>query len=189
MAMASRTHRNAAQESDRRPERSHAGVTADESIQQVARIEENARQARTQLDHAAGVITEWAGSAASLVLHTVWFAAWVLCNVRVLPRIAPFDPFPFSLLTTIVSLEAIFLSLFVLISQNRLSKEADKRALLDLQVNLLAERESTMTLRMLQEISGHLGLKGQTSKDLETLLQETHVEELAKKLEQAIPSE
>jgi uncharacterized membrane protein len=57
------------------------------------------------------------------------------------------------LLTTIVSLEAIFLTLFVLISQNRMSREADKRAQLDLQVNLLAEKEATMILRMLQEIS------------------------------------
>ena len=62
-------------------------------------------------------------------------------------RCEPCDPFPFNLLTTIVSLEAIFLTLFVLVSQNRMSREADKRAQLDLQVNLLAEKEATMILR------------------------------------------
>ena len=101
-------------------------------------------------------------------------------NLGGLPGIEPFDPFPFSLLTTIVSLEAIFLTLFVLISQNRMSREADKRAELDLQVNLLAEKEATMILRMLQEISGHLGLSGEANKDIEELLKETKVEEFPK---------
>jgi uncharacterized membrane protein len=93
------------------------------------------------------------------------------------------------LLTTIVSLEAIFLTLFVLISQNRMSREADKRAQLDLQVNLLAEKEATMILRMLQEISQRLGVTGRTTKDLQDLLKETKIDELAEKLDGALPSE
>ena len=103
--------------------------------------------------------------------------------------IEPFDPYPFSLLTTIVSLEAIFLTLFVLISQNRMSREADRRAALDLEVNILAERESTMTLRILHDISHHLGLKGEASKDLAELLKETRLEELSTRLEKALPPE
>ena len=86
-----------------------------------------------------------------------------------------------------VSLEAIFLTLFVLISQNRMSQEADKRAQLDLQINLLAERESTMTLRMLKDISQHLGVTGSATKDLDELLKETKIDELADKLENALP--
>jgi len=67
-------------------------------------------------------------------------------NLGHFPQLRPFDPFPFTLLTTLVSLEAIFLTLFVLASQNRLTLEADRRAHLDLQVNLLSEQEMTMVL-------------------------------------------
>jgi uncharacterized membrane protein len=130
-----------------------------------------------------------AGTGTAIALHVVWFLLWLLVNLGGLPGIGPFDPYPFSLLTTIVSLEAIFLTLFVLISQIRMSREADKRAQLDLQVNLLAEKEATMVLRMLQEISGHLGLAGQTSADIQELLKETKVEELSEKLDDALPSD
>lgn len=72
-------------------------------------------------------------------IHVIWFAGWILLN---LGFIKAFDPFPFSLLTMIVSLEAIFLASFVLISQNKQAIQADKRAKIDLQVNLIAEREN-----------------------------------------------
>ena len=75
------------------------------------------------------------------------------------PGIKPFDPFPFSFLTLVVSLEAIFLTLLVLMRQNRMTKEADKRAKLDLQINMLDEQETTMILRMVQKIGNHLGLE------------------------------
>jgi uncharacterized membrane protein len=89
----------------------------------------------------------------------------------------------------IVSLEAIFLTLFVLISQNRMSLEADRRARLDLEINILAERETTMILRMLKEISGHLKIDGATRSELEELLKETHIDELAQKLDDALPQQ
>jgi uncharacterized membrane protein len=161
--------------------------TADKSARAIAEIEHNARRARSQIDNAAGKITRFAGSGAALVFHGIWFALWLIWNLGVVPGVRAFDPFPFSLLTTIVSLEAIFLTLFVLISQNRLSKETDKRALLDLQVNVLAERETTMILRMLQEMADHFRLEGQASRDLHDLLEETQVHELADKLEKALP--
>ena len=69
-----------------------------------------------------------------------------------------FDPFPFSFLTMVVSLEAIFLAIFVLISQNRMARLADHRAHLDLQINLRAEQEITTTLKLVQEIRAHLGI-------------------------------
>ena len=167
----------------------HSESAADRTIAAVARIEHTAYENRSRIDHLAGAITRAAGTGTVIVLHVVWFLLWLLVNLGGLPVIKPFDPFPFSLLTTIVSLEAIFLTLFVLISQNRMSREADKRAELDLQVNLLAEKEATMTLRMLQEISGHLGLSGEASKDIEELLKETKVEELSEKLESVLPSD
>ena len=87
----------------------------------------------------------------TVVWHAAWFAIWIAANVRFFP-IEPFDPFPFSLLAILVGLEAIFLTLFLLASQNRLTQEENRRAHLDLQVNLLAEQEMTLVLQMLKEI-------------------------------------
>ena len=162
---------------------------SDHAIEAVAQIEQSARDGRSRIDHFASMITRVAGTANSILFHLVWFVAWLLVNLHTVPGIQSFDPFPFNLLTTAVSLEAIFLTLFVLISQNRLSQEADKRAQLDLQVNLLAEKETTMILRMLQDISERLGVRGSSTKELRDLIKETKVEELAKKLEETLPSE
>lgn len=163
------------------------GVPADRGIRDVANLERHAVQARSRLDQAAAVITHVAASGTALLFHGAWFALWVFLNSGASP-VTPFDPFPYSLLTMIVSLEAIFLTLFVLIAQNRMSLEADRRAELDLQINLLAEKESTMVLRILQDISSHLGVQSKATKDLKELLKETRVEELAKKLEKALPN-
>ena len=102
-------------------------------------------------------------------------------------RLAGFDPYPFSFLTLIVSLEAIFLSLFVLISQSRMSREADRRAHLDLQVNLLAEQENTKALEMLHRISQHLGLEIPRDDEVHGLIEKTHVDHLASELDKRLP--
>ena len=86
-------------------------------------------------------------------LHVAWFAAWVAWNAGFVPGWHPIDPFPFSFLTLVVSLEAIFLSIFVLISQNNLTRLSERRAHLDLQINLLAEQESTKTVALLERIA------------------------------------
>ena len=162
--------------------------TTSRGIQEIAQMEKRNQDARSPIDRLSGTITNLAGTSAAILIHVVWFALWILINVHVVPGIPPFDPFPFSFLTMVVSLEAIFLSLFVLISQNRMSQEADRRARLDLEINILAERETTMILRMLNEISGHLKTDGGTRNELEELLKETRIDELAQKLDDALPS-
>src|SRR4029079_19054666 len=98
--------------------------------------------------------------------------------------IRPFDPFPYALLTTLVSLEVIFLTLFVLASENRLTQEAERRGHLDLQVNQLAEQEMTLVLRMLKEVCEHLNLHDTiTSKQFLDLAARTDVDQLAEQLE------
>jgi len=161
---------------------------ADRGVRAIAQLERKHQESRSFVDRISTSITRKAGSGAALIAHAIWFAVWIGVNVGFL-GVERFDPYPFSLLTTIVSLEAIFLTLFVLISQNRMSHEADRRAELDLQVNLLAEQEDTMILRILRDISGHLGLKGTASRDLEELLKETRLDELSHKLDKALPSE
>jgi len=160
---------------------------SDLTIQAVAAIERQAYESRSWMDRFAATTTRWAGSTAAIVVHMIWFFAWLAINLNAFPEIKPFDPFPFSLLTMVVSLEAIFLTLFVLITQNRMSKEADRRAELDLQVNLLAEREATVVLQMLKQISEKLDIP--VKKDLKDLIKEIDVDELSKKLENVLPQD
>lgn len=93
---------------------------------------------RTQ-DRVADQITNFAGSLNFVYLHSAWFGVWILLNVGLIGASAEFDKFPFGLLTMIVSLEAIFLSTFVMVSQNRQAARADVRAELDFETNLRSE--------------------------------------------------
>ena len=124
----------------------------------IAEMQRKMTRARTMGGRIADAITDFTGSLAFVYIHVVWFGFWVLLNIGLIhvPYVSEFDPFPFGLLTMIVSLEAIFLSTFVLISQNRLAQASEKRAELDLQVNLLAEQKATKVLEMLDQITGQL---------------------------------
>jgi uncharacterized membrane protein len=95
----------------------------------------------TLADRVADWITNSIGSMKFIYLSGIWFFVWIVLNVGILPGIEPFDPFPFGLLTMIVSLEAIFLSIFVLISQNRTDAKDRVRSELDYRVNVKAELE------------------------------------------------
>ena len=90
-------------------------------------------------DRAADAITAFAGSLNFVYLHSIWFGIWILVNVGILGASLKFDKFPFGLLTMIVSLEAIFLSTFVMVSQNRQAARADIRSELDFETNLRSE--------------------------------------------------
>jgi uncharacterized membrane protein len=167
-----------------RPTRS-AVSPADENLRAVARLEERARSKRSAAACISDSITSWAGNEWSVMAHAIGFASWILFNTGMLPLPwEPFDPFPFSLLTSIVSLEAIFLALFVLASQNRLTQEADRRAHLDLQVDLLAEQEMTVVLRMLRELCERFDLHKTTeSEEFRALIERTDVRDLAERVE------
>lgn len=105
---------------------------------------------RTFSDKVADKLTSRFGTVPFLVLNALWFAIWILLNTKVIPGIKPFDPFPFGLLTMIVSLEAIFLAVIVLISQNRGAKIAELREEIDLQVNSIAESEVSKIIELLR---------------------------------------
>ena len=113
-----------------------------------------------------------------------YLVGWMIVNTLTARR---FDPFPFSLLTSIVSLEAIFLTLFVLASQNRLTQESDKRAHLDLQVNLLAEQEMTLVLRMLRDLCVQSNVD--VPEALGALLEDVDIERVAERVEEELPAE
>ncbi len=129
-----------------------------QSIKAVSDLEHEALARRTAAEAFSDFVVSQGGRPWVIAVHTLWFAAWMLWNSGRVPGIRAFDPFPYMGLTTIVSLEAIFLSLFILVSQNRATRRADERAHLDLQINLMAEREATKMLRLLQALCAHHGL-------------------------------
>ena len=106
---------------------------------------------RSELDRRSGIerltdsVSAGVSSHGFVLLHVLWFAIWIAAN-RLSAK--PFDPYPFNLLTMIVSLEAIILTSFVLMAQDRMTRLADRRAHLGLQVNLIAEQELTAVLRV-----------------------------------------
>jgi uncharacterized membrane protein len=165
-------------------------TSLDENVATVQRWEQAAFHDRSGAERFSDRITELAASGPVQLLHVVWFGVWLLANTRIVPALRPFDPFPFPLLTMIVSLEAIFLALFVLASQNRLSRQADKRAELDLQIDLLAEREMTAVLQLLKDIARHLDVKvSATSEQLDELTKVTDIHKLTEKLDAVVVSE
>jgi uncharacterized membrane protein len=129
----------------------------DRNITTMVDLRRQEQQSKSAQDKAADILTNFSGNMIFVYLHVVWFAFWIVANLGWLP-IKPFDPFPFGLLTLIVSLEAIFLSTFVLISQNRAGEVADKRADLDLQIDLLAEHKITHLVGIAALIADHLGI-------------------------------
>src|SRR5713101_196223 len=142
----------------------------------LAQRERQAEQ-RSFQHRLADAITNFSGNMAFVYLHVLWFGGWIAWNLGAFGG-KPFDPFPFGLLTMIVSLEAIFLATFVLISQNRLSEDADRRAHLDLQIGLLTEHELTRALQMLDAIQDKLGIENDSDIELAQLEMETRPEDV-----------
>ncbi|MEO6549787.1 MAG: DUF1003 domain-containing protein [Ferruginibacter sp.] len=159
-------------------------VTIQKNIETILKLEKDAVRSRSMAENIADKITTFAGSTPFIIMHVVWFGVWISVNEGIIPKFAPFDPFPFSFLTLVVSLEAIFLTLLVLMSQNRMTKEADKRAHLDLQINMLDEQETTIILRMVQKIGKHLGLEEEMDDSAKDLSEETDINRVAKTLEE-----
>jgi uncharacterized membrane protein len=159
-----------------------AGVV-ESNIRSIEEHRCNAENTRTTQERIADGITRVAGSLWFVWLHTLWFAVWIALNLGLL-GIPPFDPFPFGLLTTIVSLEAIFLSTFVLVSQNRQATIADQRAQLDLQINLLAEHELTRILELQDAMAKKLNVNDLDPQEVHELKAEVDPELVLQKLEQ-----
>jgi uncharacterized membrane protein len=125
----------------------------------------------------ADAITSFSGRMIFAYVHIVWFGLWILLNTGQF-GLPAFDPFPYGLLTMVVSLEAIFLSTFVLISQNRQAEETERRADLDLHIGLLTEHELTRVLQMLDAIQKKMGIVDHKNSELADLEMETKPEDV-----------
>lgn len=154
------------------------------NIETISRIEQATHDSRTRADVVADTIARFCGSMAFVWVHCLWYGSWLLFNM-VAPKAERFDPAPFPNLTLIVSLEAIFLSTFILISQNRQQRLAEKRNHLDLQINLLAEQENSQVICMLQEVMQHMGIKS-SQPTVEALQKATDPEKLSEQIDEVL---
>lgn len=153
-------------------------------VQRTLKARADAR--RTLGDRVADTITNLSGSMPFLFLNGAWFAVWVLLNVGLVPGVEPFDPFPFGLLTMIVSLEAIILAIVVLISQNRAARIADLREETALQVEEISEREITKLLQLTVRLLEKQGFDLSGDAELRAMLKQTNTEELVESLEKEV---
>ena len=151
-------------------------------IRTIVHMRLKAARERTPEQRLADAITSFSGRMALVYMHIAWFSVWILLNSGLF-NIQPFDPFPYGLLTMIVSLEAIFLSTFVLISQNRMGELSEQRADLDLHIDLLTEYELTRVLQMLDAIQDKLGIPNEADPELADLEMETKPEEVLAEIE------
>ena len=152
-----------------------------QNVETITRLEEEARAQRTPADRVAEKIASFCGSMKFVWVHVVWFGSWILFNA--IPGLPHFDTFPFTFLTLIVSLEAIFLSTFILISQNLDSRISERRSHLDLQLNLLSEQENTKMIVMLHAIAAKVGADLSQDPHLKALSEETEPERLIEQIE------
>jgi uncharacterized membrane protein len=157
-------------------------------IDSIVRQEEEALERRSSSERFADALGVFAGSLLFVVLHLVFLAAWLLVNSDRILGTRPFDPYPFSLLGVIVAVEAVILSSFILMRQNRMMRRAERRDHLNLQVDLLAEKEITKLLQMVRAICGQMGLQNIVAdKEIRDLSQNTSIESLSQTLDDRLP--
>ncbi len=130
----------------------------------------------------AGAITRFTGSMRFVYLHLALFGGWLLINLGAVPGVAKFDP-SFVVLAMAASVEAIFLSTFILISQNRMTATAQKRAELDLQINLLTEHEVTKLVALLSSVAERLGVKTEADAEVAELKEDVAPETVLDEIE------
>jgi len=152
------------------------------NIGTIISLRQQSARERGLQERIADAVTTFSGRMLFVYIHIIWFSLWILLNTGRF-GIRPFDPFPYGLLTMVVSLEAIFLSTFVLISQNRLSEDSERRADLDLQMDLLTEHELTRALLMLDTIQDKLGIQNDTDVELAELEKEVQPEDVLAEIE------
>ena len=175
-----------------RPHAASSGTASEpaaDNIRTIVELEARARRAETRGERLGRRISAVIGSIGFVSLQVAAMVGWVGWNSWAAPRLR-FDPYPYGLLTFLVSLEGVLIATFVLIAQNQLSRESDERDHLNLQVDLLAEQEMTVVLRLLRRIGEHIGVAPDAeTKRVEQFSAETDVVDIAEKLREELPSD
>ncbi|GGD28508.1 DUF1003 domain-containing protein [Aureimonas glaciei] len=164
------------------PEGLSASLQRNITVLKKRREDEAASASREE--KVAGAITSFTGSMRFVYLHLVLYGSWILINLGILPILPPFDP-SFVILAMAASVEAIFLSTFVLISQNQTAAAQDKRADLDLQISLLSEHELTKLTEMVAAIRDHLGITTDVDEEVEETMNDVAPEAVLDVLSEA----
>jgi uncharacterized membrane protein len=160
--------------------------TTQRNVEAISAMERDALDQRSLWARIGDTIAIRAGQMWFIAVHAIFFTGWIWTNLKAHP---PFDPFPFPLLSLVVALEAIFLSLFILMSQNRSSMQAEQRNHLDLQINLLAEHENTKMLQMLHALCVHHGLVIHKDPEIAELKVRTEPQEVLEQLKSTLPQQ
>ena len=148
----------------------------------TARLNKN----KTLSERWADLMTNGFGTLFFFNLNLLVFVAWIIVNLGWIPGVAAFDPFPFGLLTMAVSLEAIFLSIIVLMSQNRAAKIADMREEIDLQINLRSEQEITAILRILDGLERRLNVAPTNKAEAKSMRKDLDIHDIEKRVRETI---
>jgi uncharacterized membrane protein len=160
------------------------------NIEAIAKLEEEALERRTAAEHASDAIVKSIGSTPFLLLHVMLVGLWSTVNLKLIPGVRAFDPFPFGILALLLAGESVFLTIFVLISQNRMAREAERRSHLDLQVGMLAEQELTVMLQMLEKLCRHAGVDVKSSTtQVQLFTESTDMQKLASELKEKLPEQ
>jgi uncharacterized membrane protein len=154
----------------------------DRNIRALLEHRQEQQVSRSREERIADAITAFAGSMRFVYIHLLVFGLWILINLGWLPVVPRFDP-SFVVLAMVASVEAIFLSTFVLISQNRMAALADKRADLDLQVSLLTEHEITRLITLVTAIAERMELEAAQNPELAELSRDVQPEKVMEKME------
>ncbi len=159
---------------------------AAERRRQIQSFKAKVDSRRTFWDKAADALTSYSGTVAFLIANILFFGGWMVLNTRIIPGLVPIDPPPFSLLTLVVSLEAIFLAIVVLISQNREAHIADVREEMELYINTYAEQEITKVMYLLTILLEKQGVDLSKEPDIQDMLQQIDREALESELERQL---
>jgi uncharacterized membrane protein len=154
------------------------------NIRAMKERRENEERRATLEERIAQKITDFTGSMRFVYVHLAAYGFWILANLGWIPGVPAWDP-TFVVLAMVASVEAIFLSTFVLISQNRISAAADKRADLDLQISLLAEHELTKLVELVTAMADHMGLNVSQDRELQEVQQDVAPEAVLDEIEEA----
>lgn len=154
--------------------------------QRIHSFQAKANAQRNSTERLADWMTSRFGSMRFLMMNVLLFIVWIIPNVGLVPAITPFDPYPFSFLTMIVSLEAIALAIVVLISQNRAERVADIREEIDLQLDVITEEEVTKVMALVAYLAEQQGLNTKEDQQLQSMLQQLDVTKISRVLEKQL---
>lgn len=160
-----------------------------ENIEIIKKIEEEFNSHRSLGDFIGDSIGGVASNIAFVLINLIFIATWIAINSDYFLRVEAFDPYPFGLLSLIITSESVLLFMLVLIKQNRMTRRAEQRSHFSLQLTMLVEQELTKVLQMLEKVSVSTGVSASQDSQAKALSEETHLETLAEKLDEAFPKD